>query len=100
MKENKHAFKGLQSPINPLFDAAWSHARERVKNNPDLRIIEDIESGFPEVVNKERYEAYLQMWEDLKPKWSDSAIAGKVLIFGTGGGHKDLNRFEDIFKNP
>lgn len=100
--ENKRLFNGLHLD-STRFDATWKHAIEWVKNNPNLTIIPDIESGYPEVVTKEYHAAYLKMWEDLKPKPLSKEMQdkmGKIMIFGTAGAIEKNSSFEDIFYNP
>lgn len=79
--------------------AAWKHARQTVKDDPTKAIIEDIESGYPQIVSKEQHQKYIEMRESLQPKVSDE-IAGKIVMFGTGGAVDKNNDFLDMFINP
>lgn len=94
--EKPTAYKG-GAPTNSLLDLAWKHANEHMDTNPNLRIILDIESGFPQVVTKEYYEAYLKIWKDLKCGCNMKIDNNKLFIFGTGGEIFDENYFKDLF---
>jgi len=86
--------KGLA--IDNGMDKAFELCYKKVAENPDNRVLIDIESGWPYIVSKEYYDAYMQMWEDLKPKNFDSKLSGKIVVYGTGGGHNN-DDFNDFF---
>lgn len=85
-------------PPDP-FEGAWKRAEERVKNNPDLCIVPDIESGFPVVMTEAERKRMLEVWEMFKPK-ATVQIPGKIFFFGTGGPMiHDQKSFEDMWND-
>src|SRR4051812_18024748 len=96
LEQNTRLFKGLDLGPNYI-SLAWDAAEKQCAENPDLRIIPDMESMFPQVVTKEQHEAYLKMWEDLKPKELSKEIGGKIITFGTGGEMEGKANFSEYF---
>lgn len=84
---------GLYPPDNGLNEAC-KRARKIVENNPHLVIIYDFESGWPEIVSKDRHEKFMKMWDDCIPKF-DGKLTGTIIMFGTGG---DMDKSCDFNK--
>lgn len=87
------------APLRDLncINAAVERAYKRIAENPDLRIIWDLESGWPTVVTKEEHERYCKLYDDCFPKNKNLKISGKLVFFGTGGSLEDLNDFKKMF---
>lgn len=88
--------KGM--PID-RFSEAWDKANEYIKDKPDLCIVADIESGYPEVMTIENRDRLVNVFKECIPKTSPSFPKGKIIYFGTGGRPIENNSFEDLFKN-
>ena len=92
MENKKTALKGL-SPN--LHGDAWKHAEQMVKEDSNLCIVPEIESGFPLVVTLKQRRDMLDAWEACKPKLDYNVMtSGKIVYFGTRGFSDDNN---DIF---
>jgi hypothetical protein len=83
--EDKRLKRNGLSPINDLFDAHMRGCNEAIKENPELVILYDLESGFPYVATKEERDAFDAIWEACKPKPMNNKNIGKIICFGTGG---------------
>lgn len=90
------ALKG-GAPAN-FYEGAWRAAEERVKNNPDLCIVPDIESGFPVVMTQAQRKRMLEVWESVLPKVTVTT-PGKIFFFGTGGSLDSGKSFEDLWND-
>lgn len=92
MENKTTVLKGLAPRLH---EGAWERAEEMVKENPNLCIVPEIESGFPLVVTLEQRQQMIDAWEACKPK-GDWKAKGKIVYFGTGGGlDMDNNLFYD-----
>jgi hypothetical protein len=94
MEKKTTAIKGLAPN---LYDGAWEQAEQMVKEDSNLCIVPEIESGFPMVVTLEQRQQMVDSWEATKPKldWKVKTD-GKIVYFGTGGSldkNIDLNSF-------
>lgn len=97
----RKAYKGgALTIISDMFNAHMKHCVEKVKLNPDLVILYDLDSGFPYTATKEEQQALLKLWEDCKPKEGYYKLTGTIICFGTAGNMDGDNNFEEIFKNP
>ena len=84
--------------IDTGFNRAMESCIEGLKENPEMIIHYDLESGWPSLITKEQQQSIINIWESCRPKLADK-IAGVVTIFGTGGMGKDeFDRWEKIFK--
>lgn len=84
--------------LNTMHERAWEYAKKRVENNPNLCIVPDIETGYPEVWTVEARDKLLKIFDDTKPK-IDSNLTSRIIMFGTGGDMEKGN-FNDVFYNP
>ena len=91
---------GKAPDIDSGFNRAMQSCIEGLKENPDLIIHYDLESGFPSLITKEQQETLIGIWDATLPKLiKDSPPIGKIVCFGTGGMDKDeFDRWEKIFK--
>lgn len=103
MEENKGAaemvdrkLKGM--PLDRLRDA-WDYAKAYISDKPNLVAIEDLESGYPQIMTKEQAKQMEEMWEACIPK-PINGIESKIIFFGTGGEIEKNKSFEEIFYNP
>lgn len=87
------AYKGFQ---NYLHDN-WVSAELFVKDKPDLMVIEDPITGYPQVITKEQGKRMAEQFEACKPKLDPNFnINHKFMVFGTGGG-MDNSNLEELF---
>jgi len=87
---------------SPIIDSGFNRAMqsciEGLKENPDLVIHYDLESGWPTLITKEQQQSIIDLWESCRPKLMDKNI-GVVTIFGTGGMPIDeFDKWNKIFK--
>ena len=73
--------KGM--PLDRLGDA-WDYAKKYISDKPNLVAIEDLESGYPQIMTKEQAKQMAEMWDACIPKPIDG-IESKIMFFGTGG---------------
>ncbi len=67
-----------------LFESQMAYCLQRIKENPELRIHYDLESGYPSVVTQELADDFDKLWEACKPKLSDKIRnVGQIWVFGT-----------------
>ncbi len=69
---------------DPMYEYAIEACKKGLKENPDLVIYYDLESGYPSLITKEEQKAIIDLWESAKPKLLNDKPIGKVFIFGTG----------------
>ncbi len=68
--------------------------------NENKYYIPDIETGFKVEVSCETWEAYIKMYDDLKPKFDPEKYKSIPLVFGTAGDMGAAEDFENIFYKP
>lgn len=86
--------KGM--PLDRLGDA-WDYAKVYISDKPNLVAIEDLESGYPQIMTKEQAKQMAEMWEACIPKPIDG-IESKIMFFGTGGNIENNKDWSDLFK--
>lgn len=86
------------NPFGDWFERAEKACQERIKDNPNLVVLYDLESGHPYVATKEYQQQLIDLWENCKPKFIDADFKDKIIYYGTGG-EMDKNGYEDIFYN-
>lgn len=74
--------KVLRGNAPNLFEYAWEIAHKKVTNNPDLYIVPDLESGYPQVMTIEQRDKLIQIWEAAKPKVYRTSVCN-IIVFGT-----------------
>ncbi len=70
---------------------------ERLKENPELVILYDIETGCPYLATKECQQNLIDLWESLKPK-NIEPLPGKIWIYGTGENEFEKINWEELWK--
>ncbi len=97
MKNKKTALKGLAPNLH---GDAWKHAEQMVKEDSNLCIVPEIDSGFPLVVTLKQRQDMLDAWEACKPKLDCNVMtSGKIVCFGTGGSLDDNSDIASSFYN-
>lgn len=87
-------FKGLAPNLH---EGAWEYAEEMVKNDSNLCIVPDLESGFPVVMTTKERDGLVDIWEACKPKLNDDfRHKGTIIYFGTSGDNS--KKFNDEYK--
>ena len=80
--------------ISSQFDACMKACNEALKENPELVIMYDLESGYPYTATKESRDSFLAMLEAFTSK-SNFKPKGKIMFYGTGG---QMEKNNDYYK--
>lgn len=99
MKKEDNKLKGSHKDMmGSYFEAHMRGCEEGIKENPNLVIMFDLESGYPFLATKEYRDKFLEMWESLKTS-KVITTEPKLFLFGTGGKVEGKNDFNDIWNN-
>ncbi len=86
-----------------IVDSSFEHAMKAciagLKENPDLIIYYDIESGYPSLITKEEQQAILNMWESAQPKLNKESSIGKIIVFGTSDKFDKHDHYRSFYKD-
>lgn len=82
------------------FDQAWINANEYIEDKPHLCLIENLETGYPELITVEDRAIMLGIFEEsMRPLVLTKEQQKKIQYFGTGGQIEIDKIFIDLFKN-
>jgi hypothetical protein len=86
----------LGGPLPDPYESARKAAYEKVAKDPEKYcVVDDMETGFPQVMTIEQRDEIAASWEACKPK-GDFELKGPIVFFGTGGSNFGTD-FKDLY---